>query len=65
MRIAATERDGSVRAVERIDHPFFLGTLYQPQLRSSRGAPHPVFVGLLRAAISYRRGDAWASEAAN
>lgn len=50
MRVAGTDDTGEVRAVEREDHPFFVGTLYQPQLRSSAGAPHPVFVGLLRAA---------------
>jgi CTP synthase (UTP-ammonia lyase) len=50
MLVAATDDTGEVRAVERVDHPFFLGTLYQPQLRSSAGDPHPVFVGLLRAA---------------
>lgn len=49
MRIGATEPDGEVRAIERIDHPFFLGTLYQPQLRSTAEQPHPVFLGLLRA----------------
>ncbi len=38
-----------VRAIERVDHPFFLATLYQPQLRSEPGRPHPVFVGLLNA----------------
>jgi hypothetical protein len=27
-----------------------VGTLYQPQLRSAPGAPHPVFLGLLDAA---------------
>jgi len=47
MRIAATDGTGEVRAIERVDHPFFVGTLYQPQLRSAPGAPHPVFVGLL------------------
>ena len=50
MRIAATDATGEVRAIERIDHPFFVGTLYQPPLRSARGAPHPVFIGLLDAA---------------
>jgi len=49
MRIAATDATGEVRAIERIDHPFFVGTLYQPQLRSALGAPHPIFVGLLDA----------------
>ena len=50
MRIAATDGTGDVRAIERVDHPFFVGTLYQPQLRSTPSAPHPVFVGLLDAA---------------
>ena len=50
MRITATDGTGEVRAIERVDHPFFVGTLYQPQLSSAEGAPHPVFVGLLEAA---------------
>ena len=50
MRISAVDSTGEVRAIERIDHPFFVGTLYQPQLRSAPGAPNPVFVGLLDAA---------------
>lgn len=50
MRVSATDATGEVRAVERPEHPFFVATLYQPQLRSSPGAPHPVFLGLLRAA---------------
>jgi CTP synthase (UTP-ammonia lyase) len=50
MRVAATDATGEVRAIERVDHPFFLGTLYQPQLSSRPGAPHPIFAGLLAAA---------------
>jgi len=50
MRVAATDDTGEVRAIERVDHPFFVGTLYQPQLRSAPNAPHPVFIGLLDAA---------------
>lgn len=52
MRVAATEGTGEVRAVERGDHPFFVATLYQPQLSSRPDAPHPVFVGLLTAAVA-------------
>jgi len=55
MRIAATDQTGEVRAIERVDHPFFVGTLYQPQLRSEPGAPHPIFVGLLDAAHAVNR----------
>jgi CTP synthase (UTP-ammonia lyase) len=50
MAVAATDDTGEIRAVERPGHPFFIGTLYQPQLRSAPSSPHPVFVGLLEAA---------------
>ena len=50
MRVSATDDTGEVRAIERVDHPFFVGTLFQPQLTSRPGAPHPVFAGLLEAA---------------
>jgi CTP synthase (UTP-ammonia lyase) len=49
MRVAATDSTSEVRAIERVDHPFFVATLYQPQLRSAPGAPHPVFLGMLDA----------------
>jgi len=52
MRVAAVDGTGEVRAIERSDHPFFLATLYQPQLRSAPGHPHPVFGGLLKAALA-------------
>ena len=49
MRVSAVDETGEVRAVEREDHPFFVGTLYQPQLSSTPKRPHPVFLGLLAA----------------
>ena len=52
LRVSAVDETGEVRAVERTDHPFFVGTLYQPQLSTSAETPHPVFCGLLRAAAS-------------
>ena len=54
MRIAATDATGEVRAIERADHPFFVGTLFQPQLRSTPSEPHRVFLGLLDAASQAR-----------
>jgi CTP synthase (UTP-ammonia lyase) len=56
MMVSATDESGEVRAIEREDHPFFMGTLYQPQLSSAPGAPHPVFVGLVAAACGQSRG---------
>ena len=52
MRVAGSDETGEVRAIERVDHPFFIATLYQPQLSSKPGKPHPVFTGLLSALSS-------------
>ncbi len=49
MRVAATDDTGEVRAVERTDHPFFVATLFQPQLTSSPSAPHPIWCGFVEA----------------
>jgi CTP synthase (UTP-ammonia lyase) len=54
MRVSATDATGEVRAIERVDHPFFVGTLFQPQLRSTPDAPHPVFTGLFDAAVRHQ-----------
>jgi len=54
MLAAGTDELDEVRAVERADHPFFVGTLYQPQLRSSAAEPHPVFSGFVAAVASSR-----------
>lgn len=50
MAVAASDATGEVRAVDRPGHPFFLGTLYQPQLSSEPGRPHPIFSAFLAAA---------------
>jgi CTP synthase (UTP-ammonia lyase) len=52
MVVSAVDDTGEVRAVERSDHPFFLATLYQPQLRSSPDDAHPVLAGFLDACRS-------------
>lgn len=49
---AGLDGDGEVRVVERTDHPFFLATLYVPQI--SEEQPHPILIGLLRAALVIR-----------
>lgn len=49
MVVSAVDETGEVRAVERADHPFFLATLYQPQLTSTADAPHPVWTGFVAA----------------
>ena len=52
--VAATDATSEVRAVERPGHPFFIGTLYQPQLTSTPASPHPVWLGFITAAAGLR-----------
>lgn len=49
LRIAASDDEGLIRAVELPDHPFFLGTLFLPQHNSTAASPHPVISGFLKA----------------
>ncbi len=37
--------------IELPDHPFFIATQFHPELKSRPLSPHPLFVGLVRAAI--------------
>lgn len=52
MVVSGVDDTGEVRAIERTDHPFFLATLYQPQLRSTAADPHPVWLGFVEACAS-------------
>jgi CTP synthase (UTP-ammonia lyase) len=42
--------DGDTRILRLTTHPFFVGTLFVPQTRSTPASPHPLIVAFLRAA---------------
>lgn len=42
-----------VEIVELTDHPFFIGTQFHPELKSTVEKPHPIFVGFIKAALNY------------
>lgn len=51
LTISGTSPDGQlVEFVEAIDHPYMLATQAHPELKSRPNRPHPLFVGLIRAA---------------
>ena len=50
LRAVASDDEGTVRAVELTDHPFFIGTLFLPQFNSSAERPHPLITAFLTAA---------------
>lgn len=52
LQITGSDAEGEVRVVELPDHPFFIGTLFVPQLRSTSARPHPLVTAFIRAAVS-------------
>jgi CTP synthase (UTP-ammonia lyase) len=52
--IVARGPQGEARAIESPDHKFFVATLFQPQLSSKPGKPHPIIVEFLRAAAKWK-----------
>jgi CTP synthase (UTP-ammonia lyase) len=47
LRFTAFNKDGEARAMELDDHPFFMGTLFQPALNSTPESPDPLIVEFL------------------
>lgn len=45
-----------VEIVEVPSHPFFIGVQFHPELKSTVETPHPLFVGLVKAALDYKTG---------
>jgi CTP synthase len=44
-----------VEIMELKNHPFFLGTQYHPELKSTVERPHPLFVAFIKACMDYRK----------
>ncbi|MFF0384798.1 hypothetical protein [Streptomyces sp. NPDC004286] len=53
MRFSGHDTDGQVRVAELPDHPFFLGSLFQPELYGDGSRPHPMIRALGRAAVEH------------
>jgi CTP synthase (UTP-ammonia lyase) len=54
LKVTGVDLDGEVRAVEVFDHPFYVATLFLPQIFSKYESPHPLIVAYLRAALAFR-----------
>jgi CTP synthase (UTP-ammonia lyase) len=62
----ARAEHGEARAVELYAHPFFVATLFQPQLSSSPDKPHPLVTAFVKAAAEFsirRQGPAQTARA--
>ena len=49
LRVAASDDEGAIRAVELPGHPFFIGTLFLPQHSSTAASPHPLISAFVKA----------------
>ncbi|WP_020532892.1 CTP synthase [Flexithrix dorotheae] len=47
---------GLVEIMEVKDHPYFIGSQFHPELKSTVENPHPLFVSFINAAIDFRKG---------
>ncbi|MHA2423324.1 MAG: glutamine amidotransferase-related protein [Candidatus Thorarchaeota archaeon] len=54
MIVSAHDTTGEViNAIELKDHPFWIGVQYHPEFKSQPGSPHPLYLGLIKAALEY------------
>ncbi|MBM4021741.1 MAG: CTP synthase [Planctomycetes bacterium] len=62
--VAGTSPDGGlVEIVEAADHPWFVAVQFHPEFKSKPTAAHPLFAGLVAAAVERHAGSAWVAEA--
>lgn len=55
LRVSGSDSEGEVRVIELPDHPFYVGTLFVPQTRSTQRRPHPLVTAFLKAAVRDNR----------
>ena len=53
LQIAGVDENEEVRIVEISNHPFFIATLFLPQLSSCPSEPHPLVTAYLQAATEF------------
>jgi CTP synthase (UTP-ammonia lyase) len=60
-RLSFTGRDssGEARVFELRSHPFFIGTLFQPERSALRGVTHPLIVAYVQAVLGRPAPAAW------
>ncbi len=51
--VTGADSEGEIRIIELPDHPFFVATLFVPQVKSTREDPHPLVTGFIRAITTH------------
>ncbi len=55
-KVSGWAPDGRVEVLEMPEHRFFIGVQYHPEFLSRPEAPHPLYMGLVRAALERKGG---------
>jgi CTP synthase len=64
LRFSGMSPDGRlVEISEVVDHPYMVGSQFHPEFKSRPTRPHPLFVGLVRAAAARRLAEERAGSA--
>ena len=53
--VGKNPKTGLVEIVELSNHPFFIGTQFHPELKSTVEHPHPLFVSFVKAAMIFSK----------
>ena len=53
LQVSARDADGEVRAIQLKGHPFFVGTLFQPERLALKGVNSPIIDAFVQAAATY------------
>jgi CTP synthase len=61
LKVAGRSADGRVEVLEVAEHPYFLGVQYHPEFLSRPEAPHPLYLGLVKAALERKEVPAHAA----
>ncbi len=54
LAVTGSAVDGRIEALELTGHPFFVGVQYHPEFLSRPESPHPLYLGLVRAAVAHQ-----------
>lgn len=52
LQVTGSDQEGEVRVIELSRHPFFIGTLFVPQVRSREDLPHPLVSAFVKSVLS-------------
>ncbi|MHA2322131.1 MAG: glutamine amidotransferase-related protein [Candidatus Thorarchaeota archaeon] len=55
LKVSALDSTGRIiNAIELTNHPFWIGVQYHPEFKSRPDNPHPLYLGLIKAALEYK-----------